>query len=341
MVNLICGSGWLRLTETRRRISALDDLIHTLSPHQSFSGDASGSGGQLLVDTVSLDEGEIRAPELERVYLAECQVMRAVLRLKCQVDEFQFRDACVMTYEARLQVRDLFALVGETVQFHKNELHHGDGGVLHSRGGTGSTGGSGKRGQAWAYLGFYEKLLEVQRERMAVVFWNVIKQQPLPDPFRSALPTTLSERMNTFCHDRPGTHIGLLFEIPQDLSVSYHPDGYVCLETQLQYHRPTGIFGYPFVFVTQGGEDPMLENRPNIVSILQFGQPELGESVQPVSFFDKKLNQTYFISRVSDRLFVVVMCQGKQDRESLYLRFIADVTQYMNCVSVFRRIISK
>ena len=85
----------------------------------------------------------------------------------------------------------------------------------------------------------------------------------------------------------------------------------------------------------------MLENRPNIVSILQFGQPELGESVQPVSFFDKKLNQTYFISRVSDRLFVVVMCQGKQDRESLYLRFIADVTQYMNCVSVFRRIISK
>jgi hypothetical protein len=101
-------------------------------------------------------------------------------------------------------------------------------------------------------------------------------------------------------------HAGLIYHVPDnDNDDRFHPSGYV--SKVLPYQPPIGLqSSTEATGATSGG---LFEHLPNIISIM--GLCDMANSPMMQRFYDRKLQKSYFLVRVGQRMTFVIIYEGK------------------------------
>jgi hypothetical protein len=85
-------------------------------------------------------------------------------------------------------------------------------------------------------------------------------------------------------------------------------------------------------------EPPVQEHWPNIISVVYENLENLNKYRDPVTFFDKKVQCTYFISKIEPQMFFVAIYEKKKDNDTNVKDFMNNIANYLRGFKNFEQL---
>jgi hypothetical protein len=133
------------------------------------------------------------------------------------------------------------------------------------------------------------------------------------------------DRIEQFVAKTDCSHISIIVDL-QKIGSSYHRQGYRCNIPQLQQDTTplSGIRSFPAIF-SYPRDPPIEDHWPNIISVVYAHADYLNKFKDPLVFFDKKIQCTYFISKLEPCVILVAIYDKKKDNDSTILEFLNNI----------------
>ena len=133
-------------------------------------------------------------------------------------------------------------------------------------------------------------------------------------------------------------NVALVYQVPQNEHIPYHSKGYA-MKGLFEEH-PTGILSFPVVFQLPPEFTLMEQHMPSIISIIMFSKHLLDDwnRVDPVVFYDKKTDITYFIGEARPRHYLLLLLSGKRDEDAAISKSFGQVIILFRHLSLIKRL---
>ncbi len=113
------------------------------------------------------------------------------------------------------------------------------------------------------------------------------------------------------------------------LGCEYNRSGFVC---HPQGHTtdavPMGIRSWPAAF-SYPKDPPIQEHWPNIISVIYEQADGLNKFRDPITFFDKKVQCTYFLSKIEPAMIFLAIYDKKKDTDTNIKDFMNNIANYL------------
>lgn len=85
-------------------------------------------------------------------------------------------------------------------------------------------------------------------------------------------------------------------------------------------------------------QPPYAEHWPNIIGIAQQNAKFLSQFREPLTFFDRKVGCTYFLTKVDLSVLMVVIFQKKKDADTTTKDFLNHVADHIRLFKLFEEL---
>lgn len=129
----------------------------------------------------------------------------------------------------------------------------------------------------------------------------------------------------------------LVYQVQQDETIPYHSKGFAMKD--LFEEKPTGISSFPVVYQTPA-ESLLGEHIPNIISIIMFSKQSLDNwnRGEPITFYDKKMDITYFIEQARPNHYLLLLLNGKRDDDTAVSKIFEQIAILFRHLSLIKRL---
>ncbi|KAJ8656398.1 hypothetical protein O0I10_007966 [Lichtheimia ornata] len=274
----------------------------------------------------------------------EICILQSLLKARQAIIDYAFQESCMAVFVCKQQLNDWKVACQNQDYAEKFSAS----GLQETRNTTSSLnwrnvlfGGlsdTPKTGDNWPHsIRWFTKYLDNLIAKMTLYFNNILlaKEQILTEDdagkaLWKGIKIDYYDQISTF-RKRFGAHcIGLIYEVTP--SVPFYPQGYVCSGTP--YEPPQGIHSFPFIYC-HPNQTPK-EHMPNIISIIQGSRNKLNDpKAGPVYFYDNKITSTYYLSRVDERVvLIVIYLERHVHREAATTEFMTNMVISLRETSV-------
>ncbi|KAI9321890.1 hypothetical protein BX666DRAFT_1906711 [Dichotomocladium elegans] len=274
----------------------------------------------------------------------EISILQSLLKARQAIIDYAFQESCISLFICKQQLNEWKTACQERDFAEKSTLAgQSDAKELTSSPSWRAIifGGSNdppKHGEIWPhYIRWLTKYFDNLIAKMTLYFNTILlaKERILTedDPEKALWKGIKNDYYDHICtyKKRLGAHcIGLIYEVTP--SVPFHPQGYVISGTS--YEAPQGIHSFPFIFCHPS--QPPKEHLPNIISIIQGSRNKLNDPKGgPVFFYDKMINQSYYLSQVDEHvILIVIYLERHVHREAGTTEFMTDMVISLRGTSV-------
>ena len=98
-----------------------------------------------------------------------------------------------------------------------------------------------------------------------------------------------------------------------------------------------GLKSWPAIF-SYPKEPPIYEHWPNIISVIYENVDSLNKYRDPVTFFDKKVQCTYFISKIEEYMYFVAIYDKKKDNDVSIKEFSLNICNYLRNFKLYEQL---
>jgi len=262
--------------------------------------------------------------------LYEITVLKLILSVQIALSHMNYKDTIVVLYQVSLdldawrEVNMKLSMDQKNAQSINSPKHYVNG--IHQ------------------WLGMFLSALVA---KMSLYFYPVLKKTELetcgncnfmsPKELGSKLDPDYLSVVDNFVQRTTALNFSLVFECK---GTTYNRNGYSC--NKEDDAPPTGLNSWPAIF-SYPKDSPPLQHWPNIISIIMDHYQALDQFREPyLSFFDSKLQHTYFISRVEPQITMVIIYVDKKKHNDVSIwDFVSAMLRALRNRDVFGLLLMK